>query len=227
MDEEQILGEKSAAEIEATYVHTVYDEIADHFSLTRQRAWPMVQSFLAQYPGELVADVGCGNGKYPFLCKENYFIANDRSEKLLEICVERKLHVFQCDILSLPLRRNSFDRVICIAVLHHISTEERRLQAISQLMAIARYGGSVYITVWGRVNERSARNADSLISWTTPAKSGNRTVLRYYHLFEDGELERLATAAGYTDFTSCYDRGNYAIEIFKREARGQSPAGQT
>jgi len=43
----------------------VYETIASHFSSTRHSPWPHVVDFINQIPvGSLVADVGCGNGKY-------------------------------------------------------------------------------------------------------------------------------------------------------------------
>ena len=48
-----------------TLLLQVYEEIAGHFSNTRHTPWPRVVDFLKQLPpGALVADVGCGNGKY-------------------------------------------------------------------------------------------------------------------------------------------------------------------
>lgn len=48
------------------------------------------------------------------------------------------------DTLRLPYRANAFDVVLSIAVLHHISTEERRLQAIAELLRIAKPGNPIY-----------------------------------------------------------------------------------
>ncbi|KAG5489416.1 hypothetical protein GH5_00286 [Leishmania sp. Ghana 2012 LV757] len=54
-----------AAAYEREHVHKVYSAIAEHFSSTRYKAWPRVGSFLESLPPfSLVADVGCGNGKY-------------------------------------------------------------------------------------------------------------------------------------------------------------------
>lgn len=54
-----------AALLEAEYVHRVYDAIASHFSSTRHSPWPRVCHFLSSLPpGSVLADVGCGNGKY-------------------------------------------------------------------------------------------------------------------------------------------------------------------
>ncbi|KAL7695888.1 Methyltransferase domain containing protein [Lotmaria passim] len=54
-----------AVAYERQYVHDVYSAIADHFSSTRYKAWPCVAAFLeALPPFSLIADMGCGNGKY-------------------------------------------------------------------------------------------------------------------------------------------------------------------
>lgn len=79
------------AELESEHVHKVYDSIAPHFSHTRHHPWPLVTDFLTALPdGALVADVGCGNGKYlgvnPRLC----MIGADRSIPLLTCSGEDK-----------------------------------------------------------------------------------------------------------------------------------------
>ncbi|GMF43057.1 unnamed protein product [Phytophthora fragariaefolia] len=72
-------------ELEREHVHKVYDLIAPHFSHTRHHPWPQVIEFLETLePGALVADLGCGNGKYlsvnPSLC----VIGADRSIPLMK-----------------------------------------------------------------------------------------------------------------------------------------------
>uniref|UniRef100_A0A8B9RS82 Uncharacterized protein n=1 Tax=Accipiter nisus TaxID=211598 RepID=A0A8B9RS82_9AVES len=54
-----------ASKLEQECVHKVYEEIATHFSSTRHSPWPRIVEFLRSLPkGSIVADVGCGNGKY-------------------------------------------------------------------------------------------------------------------------------------------------------------------
>lgn len=49
---------------EICHVRKVYDGIAEHFSATRYKRWPVVDRFLADLPrGSLGMDLGCGNGK--------------------------------------------------------------------------------------------------------------------------------------------------------------------
>lgn len=64
-----------ASKLEHKYVHDVYDEIACHFSDTRHTPWPKVVEFLKTLPdGALVADVGCGNGKYLGVNKDLFMV---------------------------------------------------------------------------------------------------------------------------------------------------------
>lgn len=42
----------------------------------------------------------------------------------------RDYELFGCDALNVPLRAGAFDAAISIAVLHHISTPERRVALI-------------------------------------------------------------------------------------------------
>jgi SAM-dependent methyltransferase len=85
----QHLPAASAQRFEQSFVHNVYETIAPHFSSTRHtvshvaiaykgrsvatrscalctvQMWPKVKQFLQSLPaGSVVADVGCGNGKY-------------------------------------------------------------------------------------------------------------------------------------------------------------------
>ncbi len=63
---------------ENEFVTQVYDEIAPHFSHTRYKPWPFVEEFLLNCPDHsIVADVGCGNGKYMDLNKKLKMIGSD------------------------------------------------------------------------------------------------------------------------------------------------------
>jgi len=67
--------------IESGNVHKVYNAIAGHFSSTRYSVWPKVREFMESIPsGSIVADVGCGNGKYFGVRKNVYITGTDRSE---------------------------------------------------------------------------------------------------------------------------------------------------
>jgi ubiquinone/menaquinone biosynthesis C-methylase UbiE len=76
--------------VEKKYVYEIYEKIAPHFSSTRYKPWPKIESFLKSLePGSLVADVGCGNGKYLGSNPDIEMVGTDRSENLLKICKEK------------------------------------------------------------------------------------------------------------------------------------------
>ena len=98
-------SEGEAEKLEKLHVHEVYEKIAPHFSGTRHSPWPRIAEFLREQPvGSLVADVGCGNGKYLGLNDSIFKTGSDRSFNLAAICRERGFSVIVCDILSLPYR---------------------------------------------------------------------------------------------------------------------------
>lgn len=145
------ISSDKANELEAEHVHQVYRGIATHFSATRYGTWPPVVSFLNSLaPGSLVLDLGCGNGKYLGSVKHIHAIGTDRCEELLAICRQRQFDVFTDDILSIAgtLRAGIFDACICIAVVHHLATPERRKAAIANIVDLLAFNGKALVYVW-------------------------------------------------------------------------------
>lgn len=52
-------------------------------------------------------------------------MGTDISSRLLETAIKKNpnLNLMVSDVLKLPIRSNSCDAVICIALLHHLSTK--------------------------------------------------------------------------------------------------------
>ncbi|THD21718.1 Alkylated DNA repair protein AlkB [Fasciola hepatica] len=152
--------------LEDTCVHKVYDSIAEEFSSTRHSPWPGVVRFLQGLPmGALGADIGCGNGKYLLAAVERLsasldgqtktlrlapILALDRSVRLSQIVYNRGFDVVVGDIMRLPYQAGRLDFFLCIAVIHHLSTAERRLAAIHELSRLLRPGGMGLIQVWAK-----------------------------------------------------------------------------
>ena len=49
---------------------------------------------------------------------------------------------------NLPFTNELFNYVMCIAVIHHLSTEERRLKALEEISRVLKLGGEALIYVW-------------------------------------------------------------------------------
>ncbi|XP_019571264.2 tRNA (carboxymethyluridine(34)-5-O)-methyltransferase ALKBH8 isoform X2 [Rhinolophus sinicus] len=156
-------SDKEASQLEQEYVHRVYEEIAGHFSSTRHTPWPHIVEFLKALPsGSLVADIGCGNGKYLGINKELYMIGCDRSQNLVDICRERQFQAFVCDALAVPIRSGACDACISIAVIHHFATAERRMAALQELVRLLRPGGKALIYVWAMEQEYKKKKSKYL-----------------------------------------------------------------
>ena len=85
----------------------------------------------------------------------------DSCSELVTIASSRGGEVGVADCLHLPYRSGVFDSVISIAVIHHLSTVERRLHAIQELCRITRSGGSILVYVWAFEQERKKVTSDN------------------------------------------------------------------
>lgn len=72
------------------------------------------------------------------------------------------------DGLGLPYRPGSFDAVLCIAVLHHMSSPARRVQMLAQIAAVLRPGGRALVTVWATQQEQPKKTVDKWHRIATP-----------------------------------------------------------
>ncbi|KAL7499587.1 hypothetical protein ACHAWT_007200 [Skeletonema menzelii] len=178
-------------ETESKHVHAVYDAIATQWHHTRGKRgvlWPGATQFIESLPpGSLVADVGCGDGKYfAEILKHSYVIGTDISEPLLKTAATRgdetddgkrknidgpqyqrlskakralseNPSVAVADCLHIPLRSNSCDAAISIAVMHHLSTEARRIRCLSELKRIVKVGGRFNVQAWALEQENDSK----------------------------------------------------------------------
>ncbi|KAK7948247.1 uncharacterized protein PG986_009133 [Apiospora aurea] len=182
-----------AASYEATHVHAVYESIAPHFSATRYKPWPVIADFLSSLsPGSVGFDVGCGNGKYLGVNPGVHMLGSDRSASLVRFArdhggVERSQDVAVADGLSLPFPEGRADFAICVAVIHHMSTRERRREAVQALLDCVRRpssnssgnsddGGKILVYVWALEQSNSRRGWDEgseqdlLVPWVMKQK---------------------------------------------------------
>uniref|UniRef100_A0A8D8PX82 tRNA (carboxymethyluridine(34)-5-O)-methyltransferase n=1 Tax=Cacopsylla melanoneura TaxID=428564 RepID=A0A8D8PX82_9HEMI len=221
------LASQDPSSVERKHVHEVYDAIADHFSDTRHSPWPRVVSFLNSVSdGSLLVDVGCGNGKYFSPTNPNYQIGCDRNSKLASICQGRGFQTLCCDCLYLPFRDSCADAVISIAVVHHLSTPDRRLLAIREIVRILKVNGQALIYVWAKDQCRDKKSnylrqgskhkefdrADVFVPYTDAHNA--QTHMRYYHVFEDNELREMCEAMSELRVEEYYyDDGNWCVRF--------------
>ncbi|XP_018647651.1 hypothetical protein Smp_124160.1 [Schistosoma mansoni] len=138
-------------ELEDRYVHQVYDVIASEFSSTRHSPWPSVLKFIEAQPlNSLGADVGCGNGKY-LTASSKYYATMKASTS--STSVQCKSIVATSNFIPIAAMERSpklAEIVYNRAVIHHLSTMARRIEAVNELARILRVGGQGLIQVWAK-----------------------------------------------------------------------------
>lgn len=135
------------------------------------------------------------------------------------------------DTLSLPHPSSSFDFAISVAVVHHLSSHTRRVQAMAAILDTLRPtvksdrrpspGGRALIYVWALEQKTSRRGWDDgdeqdvMVPWVMQMKQDDpinehaKTFHRYYHLYRQGELENDVAEAGGSIVESGYEKDNW------------------
>eukprot|EP01090_Pellita_catalonica_P001379 TRINITY_DN1108_c0_g1_i1.p1 TRINITY_DN1108_c0_g1~~TRINITY_DN1108_c0_g1_i1.p1 ORF type:complete len:170 (-),score=25.73 TRINITY_DN1108_c0_g1_i1:60-569(-) len=162
-------------------------------------------------------------------------IGCDLSKNLVEISQEKGLNVLCGDILALPFRDKMFDATICVAVVQHLASSERRLQALRELVRVTKINGSTLVYVWaleqGSNSRRRFTKQDVLIPWKLPPKyrmtenqqenevetekdEDSNTYHRFIHVFKKGELEQVCgDIPGVEVAESFWDASNWCVVI--------------
>jgi alkylated DNA repair protein alkB homolog 8 len=159
-----------APAVERQFVHAFYEEAARHFAQTRHTPWPRVTAFTsALAAGSLVADVGCGNGRLMERGQGLEWVGVDASAGLCAEAQKKGREVAVGDATRVPLRSGAFDAALSIAVLHHLSTQERRRAAVAEIARILRPGGSAIVQAWAFEQPEDSRRTflthDVMVPW--------------------------------------------------------------
>lgn len=208
-------------ELEEEYVYNTYQNIAEDFSTSRYKVWDSVKDFLNNIKnGSKILEVGCGNGKNLLYRKDDLISYGcDISDEFVRICRERGLNVDKGNNINLNYETNLFDCTISVAVIHHISSEERRVQAIRELIRVTKPGGKIFIEVWAMNQGPNSRfnftDTDILVPFKDKL-TGDNLGSRYYHIYVDGELEKSVKSFNNIKIIkNFYEKGNWGIILEK------------
>ena len=180
-------------------VHIIYNKIAKHFDTTRIIIWPKVQEFINNFKkNSIILDIGCGNGKNMGHRKDCKYIGIDICENLLKQTKKQdNCEYILSNCLDIPISDNSIDYIMSIAVIHHLSTTNRRTASINEIYRLLKIGGTALIYVWAKEQPKfkNEEKQDVLVKWDLQKKysdlNKDETLYRYYHLFTKNELETL------------------------------------
>ncbi len=180
-----------------------YDAIADHWDATRTRPWPETLEFLEKGgKGKKLLDIGCGTGRNAeYALKKGWKVmAVDYSAGQLEVARRRVgdgVEFVLADARNLPFDDKSFDAFISIAVIHHFPDRSDRLKALQEARRVLKKGGEGLVSGWSQEHEkfRECQSKDILVPWH---RTDGKVFQRFYHLFDQEELENLCLEAGFT-----------------------------
>jgi len=204
-------------EFEQETVCDVYNQIADRFNKTRGYGWSWIKEFMETVPkGSTVYDIGCGSGRnmgYPNM----NFIGVDNCENLLTICVEKGLNVVNSDMCKLPFENESTDIIMSVASFHHLSTNERRINALTEFHRVLKPGGKILLSVWSKEQPKKTRRTfekygDTMVKWDQHGDIFER----YYYIFKLSELQTLFSFTKFVIEKYLWDCGNEVFILTKK-----------
>jgi tRNA (uracil-5-)-methyltransferase TRM9 len=195
-----------------------YDRFGGSFSATRRKLQPGVNKTLGFIRKEdSIIDLGCGNGHFlAELARHGHqgaLLGVDFSLPLLRDAGSMPGVSFrEVDLTKLPeftdQLSDEWDLITAFAVLHHIPSNEMRLDILRTIQKLLKPGGRFILSNWQFLNseklksriqpwtriglsDRDVDPGDHLLDWRSGGKG-----LRYVHHFSAGELTGLAGQAG-------------------------------
>jgi SAM-dependent methyltransferase len=119
-------------------------------AVSRQRLFD-VTGWPTDMSGQLILEAGSGAGRFTeCLLDTGARVFSFDSSSAVESNWSNngdseRLQLFQADICNIPLRSESFDKVLCLGVLQHTPDPERSFKSLAQM---ARVGGEVVVDVY-------------------------------------------------------------------------------
>ncbi len=207
-------------------VANFYESNGASFASTRSGCW-VVMNFVraACHSGDCVIDVGAGNARLAAsIPADMRYVAIEPSSTLCDAARSNSASRTLAEVRpggfpQLPAKDGEADVTACIAVLHHLSRDERR-SAMQELARITRPGGTLVLTVMNLRSVRWMQWKIWLASWcrlpmVRGGGCGDTWVLwkkdripanRYFHAYTLRELRADARAAHW-DIEQCVGWG--------------------
>lgn len=111
---------------------------------TTDRFRALIRKQVNPNPAEELLDIGCGTGNYrsSFTCKYSGIDINPDYIQTASANLEGRFRVM--DATQLEFENNTFDHVISLATLHHL-TDDQVMQMVKEAMRVCKPSGRVHI----------------------------------------------------------------------------------
>uniref|UniRef100_A0A7E4V3E2 Methyltransf_11 domain-containing protein n=1 Tax=Panagrellus redivivus TaxID=6233 RepID=A0A7E4V3E2_PANRE len=180
-------------EIETSYVHNVYSRLATYASSNPcNQVWPSVKKFLEHLPpGSVLLDIGCGRAQHT--AKHCLTIGIDTCPDMVtKVNKHERMEIVLANALNVPLKSDSMDGALLVSVLHHLSTLDRRRQALNEVARVLKPRAQVVIYVWAFEQPNAMfKTQDVLVPFNLHeiAKSGQLPLVKFHR--ESTKEERI------------------------------------
>jgi SAM-dependent methyltransferase len=149
----------------------------------------------------------------------------DISDNLLYICHNKGLNVFYQDVLNLKLEKK-YDKIISIAVLHHLETLDEQIAAICNLCNCLCENGKLLVSFWSlekcfnelNVNKSDCRNFARGANYVDWKLTNHNIIKRYYYIHDYNSIQLLAKKINISNitYTLTWEEQNWFILFCKQ-----------
>jgi ubiquinone/menaquinone biosynthesis C-methylase UbiE len=196
-----------------------YENNCNKFSDTRFCLWDVVRDFGKQFKKDsYILDAGCGNGKniYHFHHFQNIsnIVGIDKCLGLVNICKKKGYNVKEGIVECIDYSDNTFDFVMSIAVIHHLDDENKRKQAIEEMLRVLKPNGKLLITCWAYESDEYSKKKKFKIG-DNYIKFNKENILRYYYIYDKTGFENFCKSVS-ENVEITWDRGNWNAIFIKK-----------
>lgn len=190
-----------------------WNSIAEKWNQHRKNPYPLIKKFLSDKKGKIL-DLGCGSGRNFSAFQTEEIYASDFSENMISLAekkaktLNKKIRTYINPSDNLPFKNNFFDSLICIAVLHCIPSEQKRIKTLKEIHRVLKPNSKALITTWSKNSSRLKNKPKScFIPWTI-----NQTKeQRYTYTYNLKELEKQLLDTGFKIIKIWQDKNINAI----------------
>jgi len=188
----------------------VWNNISPKWNKFKTRKSPSAEKFISGKKGKIL-DVGCGSGRNFMRVKGLKWTAIDFSANMINYAKKKAeslkmdVEIIKSDSAKMPFKKNTFDAVLCFAVIHCIDSADKRRKTLQEILRVLKPKGEALISAWGPKSLRlKNKGKECYVPWTIKDLEGKQ--MRYTYVFDLNELIKLCEDTGFEIISSWEER---------------------